>query len=196
MDSLTDVFKTLLSGKKALTTDLTGQASESGDGIIATSYANNAVLKKQAYGIRQTYTIIQNSEVNILFDPSLYGDDVFLVPFRIATTVGAIEVSLTTDFVYTAADTEPPIFNRYGLTDNPVHKMGVFQNITGLVVNSEPLKYAIGSRSTNQSSGGGSTAGSQIFLFEKDKKYLLTFKNNLGATDPAIISLQFDWFEE
>ena len=35
-----------------------------------------------------------------------------------------------------------------------------------------------------------------MMVFEKDKKYLLTFKNNLGATDPAIISLQFDWFEE
>lgn len=162
---------------------------------LITTYKDDFVVRKQAYSIRQVFTIADTGLTRILFDPSLANQDIFLVPFRVGINVGPMRMTITPDITITSADTELPVSNRYGLVDIPVHKMGCFTNITGLVINSEPIEYIVGSKSTNQASGGGTTAGEEIFIFEKNKKYLLSFYNDQGSGEEMDVSLQFDWFE-
>lgn len=165
--------------------------STSRNGVIATSYANDYVVRKKAYSIRQSLTIADTTTYYVLFDPSASQFDVYLEPFRISTSTGTVDMALTSDFTYTGATTSLPVINRYGVVVEE-NDLKNYTSITGLVINSTPVKYTIGSRASNQSAGGGVTAGNAIFVFEKDKKYLLSFKNNSG--EQAIVSLQFDYF--
>lgn len=164
------------------------------DGIVIAPYASDAVLRKQAYSIRQVFTILTGATKTLIFDPTTLGNDVILEPFRVSSTVGTVKMNLIADVKIDSGDSELPVVNRYGLLDFPIHKMGCFDTFTNLDRGSQPpSEYIVGSKSTNQSSGGGSTAGANIFTFENDKKYLLEWVNNTG--EEVDVSLQFDWFE-
>lgn len=99
---------------------LAGLLTNDSNAIISSSFADDFVAQKKAYSIRHVYELNTNEIGYLLIDPSIYGSDVFSVPFRMSTTIGPIDVTLTNDFTYTTADTQLPVFNRYGLIDNPV----------------------------------------------------------------------------
>lgn len=160
--------------------------------IKITTHSDDSVIQREAYSIRQSINILTGETARILFDCSELTEDIILKPFRVHTTTGTVDMSLTKDFTYTSADTPYPVINRYGL-HLATTELKNYTNLTGLVVSSEPLTYTIGESSSNQFSGGGVTAGSEIFVFEKNGKYLLSFKNNAGES--VKVSLQFDWFE-
>jgi len=168
----------------------------SGNGLVTTSYADDAVVRGSAYSIRQTFTIPVDGLKGIVFDPSLLEHDAFLEPFRVSVTIGPLRLKLYTDISITEGLTELPAVNRSGLIDEPHHKMKVYDTFTGLDLGTnQPLEYVIGSKSTNQTSGGAVAAGERIFPFLRDKKYYLEFDNNEGSGEINTASLQFDWVE-
>lgn len=174
--------------------NLFGVTSSTKNAIISTSKTNDFVVQKKAYSIRQSIPVLTAATTRILFDTTGMENDTLVSPFKVSTNVGPCHMSFTSDLTYTSADTPLLVLNRYGVvavTDSGVKN---YTNITGLVIGSEPATYPLGSKSTNQASGGGVVAGQAIFFFEKDKQYLISITNNSG--EAVDVGFQFDWYED
>jgi len=168
--------------------------SNAGTGTIITPYKQDAVMKKQAYSLRQVFTVANNAVKELIIDPTTLPHDTILEPFRVGVSAGTVVMEIIIDITTSDDGDALPAVNRYGLVDIPAHVFGIYENPSGVDEGSNPpLKYSLGSNSTNQNSGGGTNIGSNIFVMETDKKNLIKFTNNSGES--VDISLQLDWFE-
>jgi hypothetical protein len=176
------------------TESLNATKSFTGDAIVTTTYGDNYVVLDKALSIRDSVAVGDNETAYFLIDPSTYPDDeIFCLPIRMTSTSGRFDVVITPDFTYTTATNAVDVFRRNGVVVDNTGYVKVYKTITGLTINSSPLKYPVGGESSNQNSAGGNVAGESVFTIHSDNKLLISATNNSG--EDAYFGIQIDWYE-
>jgi hypothetical protein len=176
-------------------TGLGSVLSHNKDCIVTSSHLEDAIHRGEVFTTQQIYDIGNGATLKILIDPTLCDSDkeVSIVPFAFSTTVGYLIVTFTNDCNYSGGTLSPVVNRNDNQTGILLNQMEVRRAATGTDEGDYVTDYIVGTKSTNQSSGGGTNLPSDIFILNKAKKYLLTIVNYAG--EAVKFSLRLTWRE-
>lgn len=165
--------------------------SSSKNAILSTDYANDEIVKGNAFQVHRIFEIPSGGKKLVLDLTNISDDFTFTLPLRLATNEGQCWVNTYKIDSYTRGDIVP-VINRNGTsahTPNGVFKAGV----TSTDVAGDDLRqYIVGTLSTNQNSGGGIGGSSNIKIFGKD---IIMFDVENKENSTIYLELNFNWYE-
>lgn len=170
--------------------------SEGKDCIVTSSHLEDAIHKGEVFTTQQIYDIGNGGTLRILIDPTLATStsEISIVPFAFATTIGYQIVTFTNDCDYTGGTLSAVVNRNDNETGIIINQMEVRQAPSGTNAGDYITDYIVGTKATNQSSGGGSNLPSDIFILNNAKKYLLTIVNYAG--EAVKFSMRLTWREK
>jgi hypothetical protein len=132
--------------------------SYSKDGLVVTTYADDNIVKGNCFQIQRVITVTDDAPIYIVLDTTaLVGANkiLFILPLILSTAGGNCKVETYPIESYTGGNEIK--FARVNSTVDNFALSKVYKDVTpvGNVPDDEYREYSIGTKSTNQSSGGG-----------------------------------------
>jgi hypothetical protein len=172
---------------------LNSQLSNAKNAVLSTDYANDYIARGYAFALEENFTIGSGATLNMLIDYTTYTNFtksnvdntvdkrvgwVFVLPPRMATTAGPVEVNVYRGGDYSGG-TETLYSKRNTISDIEP-QITITQGATGTDKGTLSLSYLVGSSSTNQDSGGGVKEGIVPFIRSNDGITLVEIVNESG----------------
>lgn len=157
------------------------QASVSKDAVLTTTYNLDAIFKGVKFLVQKNFTIASSGTLNILIDFTTYpGRDrtVVIEPAKYCTSYGPVIVNIYRGTDYSGG-TIIPAYNVNTIIGG-TSKTTVTYGATGSTKGTVTQEFLIGYGSTNQSSGGGTTASPDLIVRGNTSKTLIEVVNNSG----------------
>lgn len=172
-----------------ITEMIQGILTDNEKGIRASSYATDYVYQGKCFSISQRFTIVPDTNLIILFDPTgcaVKGKEVSVYPPVFSGIGGPVNVDLYAGTDY-AGGTLCTIMKRayYGNNNCSIITYGAEGSYKGLKF-SENMILA-------DKKGGGSTSDLLEFVPPQSSKILIELDNT--DTSDAVVLIQFVWFE-
>ena len=183
MDSKKDAYVTLLSGKRSIAVTQEDVLSASKTGVVTTTFENDFGAKGNGFFFQRNFTLAAatGSKLYILIDYTTYTNVdglIFVQPPVFSSSSGPVIVDVYRDSDY-AGGTAIEVPSNNAVIDNKMETT-ITQNPTGTTLGTAVLEYLVGSESTNQNSGGGSSIVGPPFILDNTGKTLVEITNNSG----------------
>lgn len=169
---------------------LSSQKSFSGDAVLTTTYADDYIVRGQAFQVQKRIALGSAETLYLVFDFSTaIGKTIFTLPIVGSTTAGLVYLDTFIADSYTGGSpiTALPINSISSNTSLATIKSGVTP--TG---SSNLREYSIGIKATNQASGGAPIGGQTPKLFT-GSRLVFKFVNQESAAN--VVTLGFTWYE-
>lgn len=182
-DSLKDTFITLLNGKRSIAISPAGVLSESEEGIISTTFADNYGVKGNGFTLQRNFSIAATvgTKLYILIDYTTYTKDdgfIFVLPPLFSASSGAVLVNIYRGTNYSGGTPiEVPSTNT--IIANTLETT-ITKDPTGTILGTSVLEYLVGSSATNQTSGGSAIISGPPFIRNNTNVTLVEIINNSG----------------
>ena len=155
--------------------------SFSGDASRVTTYADDYTVRGAGFLLQKNFTILTGASLLILLDyTTLVGLNkvVFLRPAQFSTTSGPVTVIVYRGTNYSGGT----LLHAYNLNTiiGGESKLTLTEGPTGSVKGESALEWLVGTGSTNQSSGGGSTQTDVNIIRPNSGKTLMEVVNGSG----------------
>jgi len=169
------------------------QDSYSKDAVLTTSYADDYITRGKGFQVQKRVTLSGSQTLYIEFNTALAsGLMVYSLPMNITPNQGNVFLdtynvdSTTGGSVYTVplnlnalSDNQSVVTIKYGITTS-----GTITNLR---------EYSFGAPLTNQSSGGGTTAGDSPKILDNTKPLILKLMNQ--ETETVVLDVNAVWYE-
>lgn len=167
------------------------QWSASQDAILTTSYADDYTVRGYAFQIQRRIALTSEQTLYWVVDFSAVAASkaVFSLPIALQSTAGLVYVDTYAATSYTGGSVETIINPNAGsaIVPQAVVKSGITPTGATLV-----REYAVGSKSTNQSSGGGAVSGQTPKIWGK-VPLVIKMVNQESAEN--VLTVGFTWYE-
>lgn len=168
--------------------------STSENGLVTTSYDEDAMIQGQAFAFDHNISILSGATAYMLIDYTTHTSGaglIFVGPPDIATTIGYVVVNVYRATNYTGGS-ELIAYNKntvIGGESETTFTLGA----TGTTKGTRVLEYLIGGDPTNQSSSGTARKIGTTFLRDSGNRTLVEIVNNAGAN--IIVNYSQEFFE-
>ncbi|MCP4394964.1 MAG: hypothetical protein GY804_11965 [Alphaproteobacteria bacterium] len=155
--------------------------SHSKDGQVVTSYADNYGVKGNGFTLQRNFAIASGASLYILIDYTTFTKPtgfIFVQPPIFSAGAGEVLVNVYRGSDYSGGSVIEVLSNNTVI--NNTMETTITENPTGTVLGDSVLEYLVGSKSTNQNSGGGSISIGPPFIRNNTGKTLVEIVNNSG----------------
>ena len=178
---------------KGINNVLNAVFSFSRNGIIATSYAEDYISQGLAYQVHRKVLIPGSSTVKIVLDfTDITEGAIFTLPLKFQTSEGQCFIDTYKVLNYSGGVNIPGI-NRNDQSAN-IPSGELYSGVTSTDVAGDDLReYIIGTSSTNQNSGGGTSSGVAPKIFSPGEIIMIEIQNQ--ETTSCYVEYNFNWYE-
>lgn len=159
--------------------------------MLGTDYAQDYMVRGKAFQFRKRLTIPGSGDLELEFDFTKYGGIVFSQPIQMRSTGGLVYVD-TYQRTSSTGGTAETVINLNETSDN-VNATTVKSGVTSTGDKLLIREYTVGTKSTNQASGGGSAGFGVAKILDTSKPRYFYFANQ--ETSDVVLEVEFIWYE-
>ncbi len=188
---MSDAIKTCINANGGLDTNIPNAESNSGGGLVTTTFADDYINRGNAFQIHRRITVPTAGKKIVLDFSTVTDKEIFTLPIRMKTNTGQVFVDT---YIITAyiGGTVIPTINRNTTSINTAESI-VKDGITSTDVAGDDVReYIVGELIARRNPGGGSGGGSSPKIFSPVK---LVIDVDNQEEEEVIMELDFNWYE-